>query len=266
MLVTRTDGVAAPHLPRTSSAVRNSRADIIDLTLLGLLQDGDAHGYDLRKGLEELFGARLRLSFGSLYPALARLERSGAVRSVAADARPSSAAGAPVPLTGALTGERAAFRARAESLRLRHHDRRKRRGPDGDPPADADRDRRRKKTYRLTESGRARLRELLLAADVTDDGVFPLLVAFCAALAPEERLGLFRRRRDAIDRQLADRRANPLDGRSDAYRRSLRAHDERALATELVWLDELTATARSDQDRPTIAPQGGISCATSDWP
>ena len=37
------------------------------------------HGYDLRKRLREQFGPLEHLSFGSLYPALSRLERSGAV-------------------------------------------------------------------------------------------------------------------------------------------------------------------------------------------
>jgi len=47
---------------------------VIEMALLGLLQDQDLHGYELRKRLTALVGLRGAISFGSLYPALARLE------------------------------------------------------------------------------------------------------------------------------------------------------------------------------------------------
>ena len=55
---------------------------MLDLAILGLLRDGDRHGYELRKQLGELLGARGAMSFGSLYPALARLEKAGLVKAV----------------------------------------------------------------------------------------------------------------------------------------------------------------------------------------
>src|ERR1035437_3447714 len=62
------------------------RADILltvlELAILGLLKEHPMHGYDLRKRLRGDFGLLSSLSFGSLYPALARLEAAGAVQEV----------------------------------------------------------------------------------------------------------------------------------------------------------------------------------------
>src|SRR5688572_154476 len=53
---------------------------MIDTAILGLLKDQDLHGYELRKRLDELPGSRATVSFGSLYPALGRLEKAGFVK------------------------------------------------------------------------------------------------------------------------------------------------------------------------------------------
>jgi DNA-binding PadR family transcriptional regulator len=47
--------------------------------ILGLLKEQDLHGYELRKRLGHILGPIARLSFGTLYPALNRLETAGAV-------------------------------------------------------------------------------------------------------------------------------------------------------------------------------------------
>jgi DNA-binding PadR family transcriptional regulator len=51
----------------------------LELAILGLLKEQDLHGYELRRRLGELLGPIGRLSFGTLYPALNRLESDGAV-------------------------------------------------------------------------------------------------------------------------------------------------------------------------------------------
>src|SRR5258706_12564779 len=81
---------------------------MIDLAILGLLKEQDLHGYELRKRLGDLPGGRSAISFGSLYPALARLERGGLVKGVEANTRTDR----PLPSSGSLAGELAAFRAR----------------------------------------------------------------------------------------------------------------------------------------------------------
>src|SRR6202030_2038148 len=80
---------------------------LLELAILGLLKEQDLHGYELKKRLAETLGLGSGVSFGSLYPALGRLERAGAVKAVEAHAP-----GAIAPMTGSLGGELAAFRAR----------------------------------------------------------------------------------------------------------------------------------------------------------
>src|SRR4051794_31597639 len=147
---------------------------MIELGLLGLLRDQDLHGYELKKQLTELLGSWSSLSFGSLYPALNRLERAGLVTAVDPDALPDPVG----PMTGALSGELAAFRSRLTATATGKG--RASRGPG----------RRGKKEYRLTEGGRERLTELLLAPGPDDDRTFSLRVAFCRHLAADDRLAL----------------------------------------------------------------------------
>jgi DNA-binding PadR family transcriptional regulator len=51
----------------------------LELAILGLLKEQDLHGYELRRRMGELLGPIGRLSFGTLYPTLNRLETTGAV-------------------------------------------------------------------------------------------------------------------------------------------------------------------------------------------
>src|SRR2546423_3210209 len=88
-------------------------AALLELAILGLLKEQDLHGYELKKRLTDTLGSFSSVSFGSLYPALNRLERAGAV---AATATPESSA-ALVPMTGSLAGELAAYRARGRQPR-----------------------------------------------------------------------------------------------------------------------------------------------------
>jgi DNA-binding PadR family transcriptional regulator len=50
---------------------------VLELAVLGVLYDDPMHGYELRKRLTDLLGAFRACSFGSLYPTLRRLQRSG---------------------------------------------------------------------------------------------------------------------------------------------------------------------------------------------
>ena len=57
---------------------------------LGMLTDGEASGYDLKKNFESSFGHFFAAGFGSIYPALAALAEQGFVRcrEVPQDGRP----------------------------------------------------------------------------------------------------------------------------------------------------------------------------------
>lgn len=52
---------------------------MIEFAILGLLHEAPMHGYELRKRLAELLGAFRAFSYGSLYPALKRLQRAGLI-------------------------------------------------------------------------------------------------------------------------------------------------------------------------------------------
>ena len=56
-------------------------AGSLEVAVLGLLKDRPMHGYELRKQLGARIGPLWQVSWGSLYPALRRLARRGAVES-----------------------------------------------------------------------------------------------------------------------------------------------------------------------------------------
>jgi DNA-binding PadR family transcriptional regulator len=55
---------------------------MLELAILGLLKERSMHGYQLSKRLTDSLGGLWRVSYGSLYPSLKRLERQGAVERV----------------------------------------------------------------------------------------------------------------------------------------------------------------------------------------
>ncbi len=183
---------------------------LLDLSLLGLLADQPMHGYELSKRLRELGDGRAGVSFGSLYPALGRLDRQGLVTT-------DTAAGdgaARLPMTGSLGAEVASLRA--------------------GEAAPAPRGRRNRKVYAITDSGRERLRTLL-AEPSDDDRAFALQLAFGRHLDAEQRLALLRRRHAELSQRI-DSESPRL---RDRYRRALRDRDRLASEAELVWLEHL---------------------------
>ena len=64
-----------PTQPRATG--RGTASGVLDLALLGLLADAPMHGYQLRVRLGEILGPVRSYSYGSLYPALRRLETAG---------------------------------------------------------------------------------------------------------------------------------------------------------------------------------------------
>ena len=197
---------------------------MLDLAILGLLQEQPLHGYELRKRLGETLGSMWGFSYGSLYPALRRLEREGAIEIV-----DPTAAAAPIPATGSLDGDLAAARRRLT----------------GKPS------RRTRKAYRITEPGAARLVELLLAEDAPDDErTFAVKLVFCGHLAPDARVALLERRRTALADRLA--RARRSGGaRGDRYARSLFEHRTQATQRDLEWIDALIAAESRDEPELT---------------
>jgi DNA-binding PadR family transcriptional regulator len=229
------------------SVARERRsAAALELAILGLLKDADLHGYELKRRLGDQLGFASSVSFGTLYPALARLEAEGLVHAVEV-ALPRH-----VPLTGSIGGELAAFRSRSGATR----------GSRG------------KKVYAITDAGSARF-EQLLGADLRgydEDRLFSLRLVFAGFLPAEMRLRLLERRRgQLLDRmsRLAGRRGGPDVG--GAYARRLMDHDVDMLERDIAWLDRLIAEERSGQlpaagGRPPSPEPGGGPAPTPPGP
>ena len=52
----------------------------IDMVILGLLSHEDLTGYDIKKQIDEAIGFFWKGSFGSIYPALGEMEKSGQIK------------------------------------------------------------------------------------------------------------------------------------------------------------------------------------------
>jgi DNA-binding PadR family transcriptional regulator len=68
------------------------RTGVLELAVLGLLQESPLHGYELRKQLNALLGSFRAFSYGSLYPCLKQLLREGYIAEDPGDL-PSTPAG-----------------------------------------------------------------------------------------------------------------------------------------------------------------------------
>jgi len=190
---------------------------MLDLALLGLLEEGPQHGYELRKRLRTQLGLLANVSFGSIYPALSRLEKSGAVEAV--EGPPALAMS---PATGSLTGEWAAIRAR------------RRAGPRG---------RRSRKVYRITPVGRQFFLTLLTDASSDDARSFSLRLSLARHMASEERLALLERRRSQLVAQLRETPSG--DTGLDTYARSVAEHIAEGVEQDIAWLDRLIEAERA---------------------
>ncbi|MHB1087675.1 MAG: PadR family transcriptional regulator [Acidimicrobiales bacterium] len=195
---------------------------VLDIAILGLLMDRDHHGYEVRSQLRDRLGVWANVSFGSIYPALARLERYGFVEAVTtSEPRPSSLS------TGSLSGERASLR----SLR-----------------ATPGIGRRGRKVYRITEAGRLEFVRLLADPATLDDSKnFSLRMALAKYLTPSLRVGLLERRRADLVGRLAEVRAGADNEQLDTYARSVMDHAAKGVELDLAWIDSLLTTERSNQ-------------------
>ena len=184
---------------------------MLELALLGLLADESLHGYELKRRLTAAVGPIVRVSFGSLYPALARLESSGAVRVVEAGQPCAQVA----PMTGSLGGELAVFKAR-----------------------NLMRSKRARKVYELTNEGHLAFTELL-SADNADERSFSLRLSFARHLSAPARLHLFETRRDQLAAHAQEMRAALNEPHRDTYATARITHDTETTEHDITWLDSL---------------------------
>jgi DNA-binding PadR family transcriptional regulator len=193
---------------------------MLELAVLGLLAETPLHGYELKKRLSETLGPLWGISFGSLYPALRRLERAGAIEEVDAE----TAAPAAIVPTGSLKGDLASARQRRRAL-----------------PG-----RRTRKAYRITDRGRQHFAELLTDESADDDRAFALKLSFCRYLEPADRIAFLERRRVQLSQRLATSRRTPTARAIDRYTRSLLEHRAQSTQHDLEWIDELIAQERAE--------------------
>jgi DNA-binding PadR family transcriptional regulator len=206
---------------------------MLELAVLGLLRDGPRHGYELKQRCSEIVGGLWGISFGSLYPALKRLERAGAIESVEASVDDVPAQLTPTPSTGSLSGDLAAARRRRRPRPVRRN----------------------RKAYAITDVGIATLHELLVDDDedgAADDRTFALKLAFCRYLTPDERIALLDRRRAHLAARASRARRGGSHRATDRYTRSLLDYRARSTEHELAWVEGLITDERSAHrtDRP----------------
>jgi DNA-binding PadR family transcriptional regulator len=195
---------------------------MLDIAILGLLMERDHHGYEIRTQLRDRLGIWANVSFGSIYPALARLERYGCVEAVTlGEARLGALS------TGSLSGERASLRSLRTTQGL---------------------GRRGRKVYRITERGRQEFMELLGDPATLDDGKnFWLRMALGRYLTPSLRVGLLERRRADLVARLAEVRAGAQNEQLDDYARNVMEHAAQGVELDLAWIDDWLSTERTSE-------------------
>jgi DNA-binding PadR family transcriptional regulator len=233
---------------------------MLELAILGLLKEHPMHGYDLRKRLRGDFGLLSSLSFGSLYPALARLEAAGAVHELPSERRPQDA---PAPGTttafthaGSIAGERAALRARLASRRA--------------APTRSGSGTRGRRVFELTDRGDELFHRLLVTEDpkLEDGRGFALRWSFARYMGPEDRLSLLERRRAQLvasregSRRAAESPWRPLD----RYQRSLVEHANEVAEHDLTWIDRLISSERAALASPSVLGSAGSSTSAAGLP
>jgi DNA-binding PadR family transcriptional regulator len=198
---------------------------MLDLAILGLLEERELHGYEIRRRVREQLGLLANVSFGSLYPALNRLEAAGAVASAEMPASNPPPAPPAAPPTGSLSGELAVLRAR------------RRPAPRGG--------RRARKVYTITDEGRRLFAELLAGGGTDDARSFGLRLAFARHLAPQARIALLERRRTVLGERLDEMRAAGGDASLDSYARSVVEHSADGIEGDIRWIDRMIDAERA---------------------
>lgn len=172
--------------------MRYTKRLMLALSILGLLMGEPLHGYQIRKQLGELLGLSGAISYGSLYPTLAKLHRQGYIDTAVGEApaaKSKSAAKNEVFSTGSLSGD-IAYSARspfAKSTSLLNT-------------------RKKKKVYTITEKGVEAFKEKLLASYVDhadDDRAFVAHLAFLNYASDEETELFLDRRTSALRSRLS---------------------------------------------------------------
>ncbi|GGB87124.1 PadR family transcriptional regulator [Knoellia flava TL1] len=201
----------------------SKRSELLDFALLGLLHEGPAHGYELRRRLNEALGAFRALSYGTLYPALSGLVDRGLIAQSSAPAPPAS-------------------RGTSRSA----------------PSASARAGGRNRIVYEITAAGKEAFDEAarrIDAAAYEEDG-FGVRLAFFARTEADVRLRILEGRRSRVEEQLETVRSNATRNRErmDSWTSALQRHGEESTEREVRWLTELIDAERRHPTDPGPQP------------
>jgi DNA-binding PadR family transcriptional regulator len=196
---------------------------MLEVAVLGLLKERPMHGYQLSRELSDAHGPFWRVSYGSLYPTLRRLEREGAIEAAGdgdvdpvARPRPKGSRRKTVyRITEA--GERMFLDLLQET----------------------------------PQEGQA------------EDARFRVRLAFFRYLPPEARIRLMERRRGALEQRLAEIDDAIRTGTNDDYRRAVLEHTRAVTGSDIVWLTGLIQTERSRIDTGSPRYRGAERRATA---
>ena len=187
------------------------RGAALELAVLGLLHDTPMHGYELRKQLIALLGWGRVLSYGTLYPCLKALTKTGLIVADPNDAAPLSTSTDPaVELRG----------------------------------------RRNRIVYQLTAEGKEHFAEAMEDSGPTtwDDESFGIRFAFFGRTDSPTRVRILEGRRSRLEERLDNVRQSAARSRerADAYTIELQRHGLESVEREVKWLSELIDRERSD--------------------
>lgn len=187
---------------------------MVEFAILGLLHEAPMHGYELRKRLANPLGAFRAFSYGSLYPALRRLQRAGLIVEDIADP--------------------AADELGARSVRSWG--------------------RRARRVYKLTAEGKERFAAMLAdgGPQTWDDDGFGVHMTFFSRTPAEVRMRILEgRRRRVEERREGLRAAMARAGEQiDRYTRELHRMGLESSEREVRWLNELIEHERAEQTDP----------------
>ena len=190
---------------------------MLEIAVLGLLNESPMHGYELRKRLATLLGTFRAFSYGSLYPTLRRLTEAGWLTEEPALDEPDGRDGRP---NRSRRGKRV-YRLTAEG---KEH------------LADL-----------LAEVG----------PDAFDEEGFGARLAFFSQTRSDIRLQILegRRRRVQEQREGLSSSLSRTGARVDRYTRQLHEHGLESVDREVRWLSELIEDERKNQTKPNSTKQ-----------
>ena len=189
------------------------------------------HGYELRKRLAFTLGPLYAVSYGSLYPCLKRLRKTGLVQERDGHLKPRR--------TKVVTKAVTKTGRKAKPVRTTT--------------------RRARKVYEITPAGEQLFFEQLELGAIYDTDRFQTRFAFFRYLPGDERIRLMEHRKAYLEEKLAEFKETLRSTREriDAYSRSLIDHGVETTEQDIAWLAGLI-----DQERAAANQSGDVRGST----